>query len=438
MELFSRCISASVLVGIILLIRRFGLYRLPKGTFVALWWTVLVKLLVPVSLPSVFSVYNAVELLMRRFFHKSHIVIAETTTSSVDHLPIMLSEVKKAIADPNAVFLSWKWIWFFGAGIVLIYFLLAYLKYRMEFRFALPYENTVAEEFLRTHRLYRTVKIKVSDRIRSPLTYGLFHPIILLPKGAVEYSDGQLSFVLEHEYRHIRRFDGLLKGLLILTVSVYWFLPTVWIMYFAANRDIELWCDEQVLHGRKELRTGYALSLLALEEKKRRTFPAFNGYSKNGVEERIKAIMKAKKYSASAFFAAMLLVTGVFAVFSTTSVVEANNIPMAVDKVSPVVTDDSATESEDIMILFESEMLSEELAYYEKQIPVLVGSGDVTEKAALENLESLKALLSGELVDWADREPLMHQEEENLYSIFLNDGSGDYYYHFTVNVQNDF
>ena len=56
----------------------------------------------------------------------------------------------------------------------------------------------------------------------------------------------------------------------------------------------------------------------------------------------------------------------------------------------------------------------------------------------LENLESLKALLSGELVDWADREPLMYQEEENLYSIFLNDGSGDYYYHFTVNVQNDF
>ena len=33
-------------IGIILLIRRFGLYRLPKGTFVALWWTVLVKLLV--------------------------------------------------------------------------------------------------------------------------------------------------------------------------------------------------------------------------------------------------------------------------------------------------------------------------------------------------------------------------------------------------------
>lgn len=57
-----------------------------------------------------------------------------------------------------------------------------------------------------------------------------------------------LQYVFAHEYVHIRRFDSITKLVLITALCMHWFNPLVWAMYVLANRDIELSCDEAVIH----------------------------------------------------------------------------------------------------------------------------------------------------------------------------------------------
>ena len=53
--------SATVLILIIMLLRKFLLDRLPKRAFLILWGIALLRLLVPVSVPSSFSIYSLIQ-----------------------------------------------------------------------------------------------------------------------------------------------------------------------------------------------------------------------------------------------------------------------------------------------------------------------------------------------------------------------------------------
>ena len=61
MNLLQMSFTGGVLIAVITILRAAALSRLPKKAFLALWAVVLVRLLVPFSLPSVFSVYTYVE-----------------------------------------------------------------------------------------------------------------------------------------------------------------------------------------------------------------------------------------------------------------------------------------------------------------------------------------------------------------------------------------
>lgn len=50
--------GGSLLIAVILLLRRAALFRLPKWSFLLLWAAALCRLLIPFSVPSQFSVYN--------------------------------------------------------------------------------------------------------------------------------------------------------------------------------------------------------------------------------------------------------------------------------------------------------------------------------------------------------------------------------------------
>jgi len=93
----------------------------------------------------------------------------------------------------------------------------------------------------------------------------------------------------------------------------------VWLMYFFANRDIELSCDEAVVKtlGYKS-RAAYAMALIRMEENGVSALLG-NGFSKNAVEERIVMIMKMKKTTLPMLILAAFLVVGTTTVFATTA-----------------------------------------------------------------------------------------------------------------------
>lgn len=58
MSLIQMSVSGAVMILVITAVRAISINRLPKKTFAVLWGLVLVRLLVPFSLPSPFSVYS--------------------------------------------------------------------------------------------------------------------------------------------------------------------------------------------------------------------------------------------------------------------------------------------------------------------------------------------------------------------------------------------
>lgn len=205
---------------------------------------------------------------------------------------------------------------------------------------SLPVSNAFAEGWLKEHQIRRGIRIRQSDRISSPLTYGIFHPVILMPK-TTDWEDTQrLQYVLQHEYVHIRRFDMIRKLAAALVLCIHWFNPAVWLMYLVYNRDIELSCDESVVRKFGEAsKPLYAKALIAMEEKRNSLQPLSNSFSKNAIEERIKAVMKTKKVTIWAAIISMTVIAVIIVVFATSASIagrdEQGNTNLAGEDMTP-------------------------------------------------------------------------------------------------------
>lgn len=214
-------------------------------------------------------------------------------------------------------------LWLAGVLISALIFMVPHIRCRLEYRTAVPAGSEFPNYMIQTGFIRRKVRIKQYDQIKTPFTYGILKPVILLPKEMVKLGDGQLRYVLIHEYIHIRHFDAVLKYIFAFAACIHWFNPLVWVMYLLANRDIELSCDESVVHSFGEsLKSDYARTLISLEESKSRLTPLCSHFCKNAVEERIKAIMKIKKTSLAGSAIALVL-TASIAITFTTSAAEA-------------------------------------------------------------------------------------------------------------------
>ena len=218
------------------------------------------------------------------------------------------------------LFRSWVIVWAVGVLVCALVFAIAYWKCRQEFQTSLPIDNGFIQNWLKSHRLKRSISVRQSSRFSAPLTYGVFRPVILLPMSTEWENTKALQYVLAHEYVHIRRFDSITKLVLIAVLCVHWFNPLVWAMYILANRDIELSCDEAVvrLFG-ENTRAAYARTLISMEETRSGLTPLCNNFNKNAIEERITAIMKMKKTSMFSLVLAVALIVGVTTGFATSA-----------------------------------------------------------------------------------------------------------------------
>lgn len=200
-------------------------------------------------------------------------------------------------------------IWVAGLILCAVFFLIPHLRSLREYRTALPVNHPVIVQWLREQKTIRPIHIRQFDRISAPFTYGLFRPVILLPKGMDWSDEKQSQYILTHEFIHIKRLDALWKWLLAAGLCIHWFNPLVWIMYVLANRDIELSCDEAVVRAfGTNQKSAYALMLVRMEERRSLQTLLCNNFSRNAIKERIDAIMKLKKASLTGITTALALV----------------------------------------------------------------------------------------------------------------------------------
>lgn len=311
MTILKMSLAAAALILAIVVIRALALYTLPKRTFLALWGVALCRLLIPVFIPLRFSVYTLADML-KDTFAKTNAPIALPSVTALpgtwavpDMLNPALADTASASVSPVAA------VWIIGLLACALFFLVTHLRCRRDYKTALPIDSEFVAKWLHEHPTKRKVVIRQSDKIAAPLTYGIFRPVVLLPKTTDWTDETRLRYILTHEYVHIRLFDILSKWLLAAALCVHWFNPFVWVMYVLANRDIELSCDETVVKTFGETaKSAYALTLIGLEEKKNRLTPLVNNFSKYAIEERISAIMKMKRTTFLGMAMAFTLVLG--------------------------------------------------------------------------------------------------------------------------------
>lgn len=379
MDLLTMSLSAAVMIAAIVILRALLIDRLPKTTFLILWAVVLLRLLVPVSVPSAWSVYSLLQPKQQSIqtvqeestvlpqvepvVSQPSAITTEPVTPAVDSAtgeaeeitatparqesssptvqqstpteqPPQAEETKPAISlpvEPSAL------IWGVGAAALGLYFVVGYWRATREFDMSLPVEHPFCGEWLQRQKekmpLRRQIRIRQFDRIGTPLTYGVRRPTILLPNQTLEEQPKTLTYILTHEYVHIRRFDCVSKLLLSAALCLHWFNPLVWVMYVLANRDLELSCDEMVLRLLGiENRSAYAMALLEMEEKRSGFGALYSAFGKNAIEERIGAIMKMKKRSLLSVVMAVVLVFTLTACLATSPVEEETSAQTAEEK----------------------------------------------------------------------------------------------------------
>jgi bla regulator protein BlaR1 len=92
-----------------------------------------------------------------------------------------------------------------------------------------------------------TVRLWKVPGLVCPATYGWWNPTILLPQDIDTWSLQELRHVLWHELAHIRRYDVLLNWGLALVRIVHWWNPMFWMAQRAWLVERELACDTLVL-----------------------------------------------------------------------------------------------------------------------------------------------------------------------------------------------
>lgn len=342
MSLLNMSFSGSVFIMAIVLIRAITINRLPKKTFLILWMLALLRLLLPFSIPSVFSVYTLISADVSTP-ENSVVETGDTVWDAQMENPIVAMQGTEPLQPEIQLPVSLlSIVWCVGMSALAIFFIISYLHCLREFQTALPVHDPYAEQWLREHSRKRQLLLRQSDEILAPLTYGIFRPVILMPKNTDWENRKELQFILTHEYVHVCRFDAVTKLILSAALCIHWFNPFVWVMYFLFNRDIELACDESVLGllGTQS-KADYSLMLINMETRKSGLSPLCNNFCKNAIEERITAIMKTKKTTIFSLLTACLIVLGATAVFATS----AQTTNLASSETQESTTDGEASES---------------------------------------------------------------------------------------------
>ena len=317
MSLFQMSVAGGVLILFIVVIRALAIHRLPKTTFLALWMIAALRLLLPFSIPLTFNIHIGLDVFSDVVQELPSGNIASTLPGDSPPSYDIGTAVPSPVTERISIFVM---LWLVGALLLVLYFSISYLRSMRKFRMSIPDNTPYIQNWLTAHQISRPLVVRSSDLISSPLTYGILHPVILLPKKLDRNDQVALKYVLTHEYVHIRRFDAITKILFAAVLCIHWFNPLVWVMYVLANRDMELSCDAWVIRmmGEKN-RSSYALMLIKMEEKRSGMSALYSHFGKNAISERIEAIMKFKKTSILACTLALALIAGATTAFAATN-----------------------------------------------------------------------------------------------------------------------
>ena len=278
-------VYSAVLLLAVLLVRLLLRRWLSPALKYALWFIVILRLIVPVTLESSFHLINLPQSQTPAAVLQTASPSTEPGSDAIAPVPQDGAADDTSAAGQTAFFLPrnnsvqpltlWQWLLIaWAAGFALV--MLAHLALSMQLNRRIRQFGCPPGE--RTQALYREVKqgmriradvpIVLMADIKSPALTVQFRPKLLIPDCLLYAADREhMAFAMAHELMHYRRRDYLVCLLISLLRAVYWFNPVVWIMPRILRLDMESACDAMVVKSMsREQKLSYVNLLLALAE----------------------------------------------------------------------------------------------------------------------------------------------------------------------------
>lgn len=308
-KLLNLSITAGWLILVVLVVRVL-FRRMPKWVNCLMWGAVALRLVLPFSLESVFSLQPSAEPIQMSTQiegeTRSYVPSVNSRLPVIDNAinPVLQEtfayEETDSVAPLQVVTEIAGWIWLVGLVGFLLFAGISTIRLKLMVREAVPYKEG---------------RVYICDSVKSPFILGVIRPGIYLP---ATLKEEDAEYILAHERAHLKRGDHLWKPVGYLLLSVYWFNPLCIIAYFFLCKDIELACDEKVIRNmdlaeKKE----YSKVLLACATQRRFVMVCPLAFGEVGVKERVKSVLKHKKAALWLTVIAILVCTVVAVCFLT-------------------------------------------------------------------------------------------------------------------------
>lgn len=275
-------IMASILTILILIVRTLLRNKLTPRWYYLLWMILIVRLLLPWSPDSSYSIYSILSygfgvsvqsqsfdsLVNQSEEEKTGILGKKGANGDERHPAILTLKENNYIPTQNDNQMNNRisfhtvalYLWLLG---ILVLSLVTYFVNRRLFK-NLQQNPVITDKRIigifhncqKSMSVSQRIPLLLNEKISSPTVLGFIKPKILLSSVYVNrLSDQQLRHIFVHELTHIKRrdvaFNWIMHGLLIIN----WFNPILWWAYISMREDQELACD------------AYALTFMVEEEK---------------------------------------------------------------------------------------------------------------------------------------------------------------------------
>lgn len=262
----------SLVACIVLLMKKIFRNKLSPTWHYYIWLIVLIRLLLPNSLNSCFSIFNAIN------FSEQHIQISELQIKANQPNTNLAPQINKensssilsSTQEPakvidttnhsevpakaktylNTTVISIVWI--IGMSITALFILIAYILFsiRLSFDYLCMDKETIDifNECKNIAGYTGYVPVICSKNITTPSLCGILKPKILIPSEVIpKFNSDEKKYIFLHELVHLKRKDILINWIMTLLLIIHWFNPILWICFSKIKKDCEISCDAATL-----------------------------------------------------------------------------------------------------------------------------------------------------------------------------------------------
>lgn len=244
-------IVATVIGSAIFILRKVLRKKFSPSCIYLMWMVFIFSLIIPVVIPSKFSIYNYIDLDVSETLNsdynafevynyeeiKNHLVVTDTN----NNMDMLFSKyLRRAF--------SYSWL------------VLALVKIYGVFDIKRILLDNIGDEEFEDERIYKIlekckkklninkdIKVIKQSFIREPSTFGIFDVRILLTENMLILSDDSIEDIFMHELSHYKRKDNVMNFAILFIKAIHWFNPFLNKMFEAMKVDLEYATDEMAV-----------------------------------------------------------------------------------------------------------------------------------------------------------------------------------------------